>query len=141
MASNPSVTAETDSTLPVTVGQSEAPLDASCEPLSCVISISLDDCRHYACGHCGGENKPLMWTGTVKDSTFESDEDVLPTLWLENDNTPLDRAVLLFRLGMIAQAIGYTHCELRDYTDADSDGYVPLYGGPIPEMTLMHDRA
>jgi len=141
MASSSSATAEIDSGLRVVAGPGAVPQNASSEPLSCVISLLRDVCRPYTCGHCGGENKQRLLTGTLTDSKSESDGDAPPIAVFEYDNTPDCCAVMLFRLGGIAVAKGYTHCELRDYSCVDNDGYVPLYGGPISDMDLVPDRA
>jgi hypothetical protein len=141
MASGSAATAGIDSDLRVAAVENTELSDAARGPLSCVVSLYLDDRRTYICGHCGGENnKHAMWTGTLTDSMRESTGDASEIATLQSDPTPIDRAALLFRLAMIADEHGYTHCEVRDFSHVVNDGYVPLYGGTIAEMDLMPDR-
>ncbi|MGA2851545.1 MAG: hypothetical protein ABSE46_21285 [Terracidiphilus sp.] len=132
--SSSAATAAMNAGLRAAAGQRSEPRDAGLEPLSCVVSLRLDDSRLYTCPHCGDESKQSVWTGTLTDSLSESNGESLEIAVLQDDDTPGVRAWMQLRLATIAYEYGYTDCEVRDYSHTVNGGYVPLYGGAIPAL-------
>ena len=102
------------------------------EPNTCVIGLSVEEYRPYACDRCGGEQTKVIWLGTLSDvlsanEGFFSESDVITS-----DDIVGDRLEIILGLQMLARKQGFTHCEVREYSVSDPLKYVPLFSGPLP---------
>jgi hypothetical protein len=100
--------------------------------LTCVIGLSVEEYRPYACDRCGGEQTKVIWLGTLSDvlsanEGFFSESDVITS-----DDIVGDRLEIILGLQMLARKQGFTHCEVREYSVSDPLKYVPLFSGPLP---------
>jgi hypothetical protein len=107
------------------------------ESCSCVISLYIDHYRPNTCEHCGSENKETVWVGILEDAKGVRGGDCPDIALINSEDTAGGRKGMVPYLQMIARNHGYQYCEVREYSLPDFDDYVPLFGGPLPELNAM----
>jgi hypothetical protein len=102
-----------------------------------VIALSMSPYHPSALASC--ENNSLespVWSGHLWDKAELTDSLrswPIKLVW-GDDDTPVSRDSIVQNFQILARELGFTHCEVRDYTTADAGRYIPLYGGPLPSL-------
>jgi hypothetical protein len=102
---------------------------------TCVISVSMSPYHPSALASSEMSNlESPVWSGHLWDHAELADSLrswPIKIVW-GDDDTLLSRDSIIRNFQILARELGYTHCEVQDYTTADAGRYIPLYGGPLP---------
>lgn len=72
-----------------------------------------------------------VWSGRSWDAAGFPRQTLTTSVVFGIDDTHATREAIITDLKHQAIVRGYTHCEVRDFSTAQSGHYTPLYGGPL----------
>jgi hypothetical protein len=77
-----------------------------------------------------------VWTGRLWDAHAFTTKDGSPTtVAYAYDDKTASRDAIVRDFQLLAPDLGFTHCEVRDYSTGDGGNYIPLFGGILPSRS------
>ena len=108
---------------------------------TCVIELGVNTDYECVCGRGASSNEERKhWIGCLSDALdLQSGFDGHPIGEIfGDDDTAETRDAIVSQLQALAQALGYTHCEVRELSEAGEDDYQTVFGGIMTTEVEMY---